>query len=135
MIEDLNFFLERPRPEVGVTGSHTWAADLAERLMKFHDRLFRHFRYEESSGMFEELVREYPHTAHVVDALGKDHDRILGSLRALLTSCMTYAEGKQPENPQLRRWTASVMEQLSEHEQQETEMMQRAYTEDIGAGD
>ena len=71
----------------------------------------------------------------LVDTLRKDHDRILGSLRALLTSCMTYAEGKQPENPQLRRWTAQVMEQLSEHEQQETEMMQRAYTEDIGAGD
>jgi hypothetical protein len=135
MIRDLHAFLREPRPNVGSAGSLTWASTLAEKLTKFHAKLCGHFRLEERSGILEQLQRAFPRTAHQVEALRKDHDRILADLRAILGATLTYGEGKHPDNPQLRRWAASILDQLSEHEREETELFQRVHTEDIGAGD
>jgi iron-sulfur cluster repair protein YtfE (RIC family) len=134
MIAELRAFLEEPRPEVGAKGSHSWASSLTEMLLRLHDKLFRHFREEERSGFLDELEREYPRAMHEIATLRSDHDRLLGDLRAILSAGMTYAEGKQPGNPQLRRWVVSLLDQISQHESEETELMQRLLVRDIGRG-
>ena len=135
LIEELRDFLKVPRPGLGETGSHTWASALADRLGRFHDKVFRHFREEERAGFLDELQRENPGATHLLEALKKDHDRILADTRAILTATLTYGEGKKLENPQLRRWTSAVLDQLAQHESEETDLLQRTYCEDLGAGD
>jgi Hemerythrin HHE cation binding domain len=131
----LRTFLDAPRPLIGAQGAHTWASDLAEQLVKLHDKVFRHFRDEESSGVFEEICREKPQAGRAIEVLCKDHDRMLADLRALLGAAMVYSEAKTPEDQRLRRWTLSILSQLEQHEQDETELIQKAFCIDLGAGD
>ena len=134
-IEDLKGFLDEPRPGVGKRGSHSWAAGMAEKLMQLHDRLFRHFRAEEMSESLRDLSVNRPHIHRSFEALRLDHDRILADLRSILGAAMIYSEGKPPENPQLRRWALSVLDRLSRHEHEETELFQRVLYHDTGAVD
>lgn len=131
----LKTFLDAPRPEIGVPGAHAWATELAEQLLRLHDKVFRHFRYEESSGVLEDIVRETPQAAAAVDVLRRDHDRMLADLRALLGAAMVYSEAKSPEDPRLRRWTLSILSHLEQHESEETHLMQKAFCLDLGLGD
>ena len=131
----LKRFLDAPRPEIGAPGAHTWANELAEQLLRLHDMVFRHFRYEESSGVLEDIVRETPHAAAAVDVLRRDHDRMLADLRALLGAAMVYSEAKSPDDPRLRRWTLSILSHLEQHEGEETHLMQKAFCVDLGLGD
>jgi hypothetical protein len=76
----LRQFLDAPRPEIGTPGAHTWAADLADKLLKLHDTVFRHFRYEESSGVFDDILRETPQAAAAVEVLSRGSSGVLASL-------------------------------------------------------
>ena len=55
-VGELETFLDAPRPTIGKVGFHTWAADLSGRLVRLHDELFRHFRFEEQSGMERDIA-------------------------------------------------------------------------------
>jgi hypothetical protein len=48
---------------------------------------------------------------------------------------MVYSEGNQPANPQLRRWVSSVLDQLSQHEEEETDLFQQLQYQELGVGD
>jgi len=135
LIRTLQVFLEEPRPEIGQEGYQTWASALAENLTGLLDKVSRHFRAEERSGFLEEVERQFPQALQAVESLRRDHDRVLADLRAILSAALCYAEGGAPQNPQLRRWTLGVLNQLLEHEAEETEMLQRLYYEDVGRVD
>mgnify|MGYP001354203284 CR=1 FL=1 len=128
-------FLAPPRPQIGAPGAHTWAADLAEQLLKLHDKVFRHFRHEERSGVLEEIGRLNPQAAAAVEVLSRDHDRMLADLRALLGAAMIYSEAKTPEDSRLRRWTLSILSHLEQHEHEETALLQQTFCLDLGLGD
>jgi len=132
---ELSEFLERPRPEVGQNGAHTWAASLARMLVTFHDKVFRHFRDEEDSGCLDELVAAKPRAARAVDALREEHGRLLADLRSALDSAMMYSESKPPECLTLRRATRSILERFDRHEHEETELIQSLLCDDLGLGD
>ena len=135
MILALRTFLEAPRPELGAPGAHTWAADFAEHLLKLHDKVFRHFRLEESLGVLEEIGCANPQAAVAFEVLSGDHERILADLRALLRATMVYSEAKTPEDSRLRRWALSILSHLEQHEYEETELMQKTFCLDLGLGD
>jgi hypothetical protein len=135
IIDDLKQFLTRPRPEVGQQGFHTWSTGLSEKLLHLHDKLFRHFRDEERSGFLGELSRSFPRASSAIDGLRKEHDWIVRDLGTLLSACIVYSSGRSPENPQLRRWTQSLLDRLAEHEREETDLYQRLQYEDLGVGD
>ena len=135
MTDALRAFLATPRPQIGTPGAHTWAADLAEQLLKLHDKVFRHFRHEERSGVLEEIVRVNPQAAAAVEVLSRDHDRMLADLRALLGAAMVYSEAKTPEDSRLRRWALSILSHLEQHEHEETELMQKTFCLDLGLGE
>jgi hypothetical protein len=134
-IEKLKQFLEQPRPEVGVKGSHTWAHQLAADLLALHDKIFRHFREEEKSGFLEEITLRQPQAIRTVETLRRDHDRILSELRELMASAIVYSEGKTLESPRLRKWTLSLLDRLAQHEYEETELFQKLQYLDHGVGD
>ncbi|MFQ5876676.1 MAG: hemerythrin domain-containing protein [Acidobacteriota bacterium] len=135
LIKEMKRFLDRPRPEIGQRGSHTWASTLAGDLLHLHDSVFRHFREEERSGFLEEIETRHPPAIRAIKMLRNEHDRILAELRELLGAAMIYSEGKSPESPRLRRWTLSILDRIAQHEYEETELFQELQYLNLGVGD
>jgi hypothetical protein len=133
IVEELREFLKEPRPDVGARGSHSWAFSMAERLTGLHDRFSLRIRAAEKSEFLEELSLKRPHAVRPFRRLRQDHDRLLADLRSIQGAAVVYSQGKRPANPRLRRWTLSVLDRLSQHEHQETELIQRALYLDTGA--
>jgi hypothetical protein len=134
-IRELNTYLEYPRPDVEDTSAHTWATDLTGRLVEFQNSLFHHFRGEERSGLMEEMIQRFPQALPAITTLRTEHGRILQDLNSILSAAMTYSQGQMPENPHIRRWTSSLLDRLSHHENEETELMQGLIYQDLGQGD
>ena len=135
MIAELRKFLRQPRPMVGEQGAHTWASELAKWLVKLHDGLFRHFRYEEQSGMAEDITLRHPRTSNEVDRLMGEHPQILAEIRQLMAEALDYSEGTAPEDPALRARLETVLDQLAEHECAETKLIQLSELLEVGVGD
>ena len=128
-------FLENPRPDPGETGFHRWATAMSKQLVELYDGLFRHFREEESCGVFEDLARRYPRAAARVEQYQKEHEGLLADLRELMTEVMEYSAGHAPDDPRLRRKLDDVLNRVEDHERGETDLMQRMLYNDIGEGD
>jgi hemerythrin len=135
MSEELRDFLDRPRPGPGQPGHHRWAAELARRLAELHDKLVLHFHREERDGLFETLTRISPGATRRVELLSAEHRAMLGEVRAVMSSALQYSEGAKPENPHLRRRLVELLDRLKEHEEDETDLMQRLEYRDLGSGD
>lgn len=135
LVADLRLFLEDPRPEVNKKGSHSWAADLAGRLVRLHDALFRHFRFEEEGGMVEDVALRHPRAASAIDGIVAEHPVMLRQLRQLMTATLTYSEGQTPEDPGLRARVGTLLDCLEKHERNETELLQCLESQDLGAMD
>jgi hypothetical protein len=135
MIAELREFLRRPRPVVGEPGAHSWASELSQWLVKLHDGLFRHFRYEEQSGMAEEITLRHPRTSHEVDRLMAEHPQMLKEVRSLMAEALDYSEGHLLDDPALRTRLENVLDQLAEHECEETKLIQLSELLEIGVGD
>ncbi len=135
MCADLRQVLAGARPEAGEKGAHTWASDLSMRLVKLHDELFRHFRFEESMGLVEDVVERHPRALSRLEAVIGQHPIMLRDLRSIMTDALTYSEGELPEDPKLRQRTLSLLDTLHHHEQEETDLFQRLEYRDQGAGD
>jgi len=135
MSAELRGFLDRSRPGAGEAGHHDWAAQLARRLVDLHDKLVVHFRHEERDGLFETLTRISPGATRKVDLLTAEHRGMLDEVRAVMSSAMRYSEGAELENPHLRRRLVELLDRLKEHEQDETDLMQRLEYRDLGSGD
>ena len=135
MIAEIRDFLRQPRPVVGEQGAHTWASELAQWMVKLHDGLFRHFRYEEESGMAEDITLRHPRTASEVDRLMAEHPQMLADIRQLMAEALDYSEGHTLENPALRKRVEEVLDTLVEHECAETKLIQLSELLEVGVGD
>ena len=135
LVAEMRQFLEQPRPPVASPQAPTWAGDLADRLVLFHDKANKHFRAEERSGFLDQLANAKPSATRVVVQLQAEHDRILGDLRSILEASMVYARNTEPERASLRRWTGVVLDRFEQHEHDETELTQDLVCDDFGVGD
>lgn len=132
IVEDLRLFLGRERPAIGEKGYHTWAADLSARLVHLHDKLFRHFRDEEQSGMLQDLGRLHPRATSQIGTLEAQHGEILGLLRETMTDTLSYSEGRSPADSRLRQRVNELLGKADEHEKAETELLQELLYSDLG---
>jgi hypothetical protein len=135
MVAELREYLKNPRPNLDSRECETWAQCLAESLTVLHGKVLGHFREEERSGFLDDLEDKHPRATHAIESLRRDHDRILAEFRAILSAVMVYSEGHQPANPQIRRWVSSLLDQLTSHEQEETELFQGLQYQELGEGD
>ncbi len=134
-IEETKEIVKQPRPEAGSDASLGWGSSMVQQLTRLHDRISRHFRSEEKSEFLEELSPRRPHVARSIEMLQQDPELILGDLQAIREAAVIYAEGKEPDEPQLRRRTLAVLDRIAHHEHAETELLQRALYEDRGTAD
>ena len=135
LLTHLEGFTEQPRPEIGNDGFHRWAANLSKGLVELHDKLFRHFRFETASGVFDELVKLHPRGAKPLQELQLQHPRLLKEVRELVHSSLRYSQGDEPANPRLRKRLKEILTLLSNHEDCESELLTRLLGRDIGAVD
>ncbi len=133
-LDELCAFLEVPRPECGELGSHEWASCLARHLIELHARVSSHFQEEEASGALEEVARQVPRVAADLERLTSEHGTILDGLRSLLDDVLLYAEKRPVGHPELRRRVQATLDHLARHEAEETDILQRAWYEDLGYG-
>lgn len=107
---------------------------LIVRLREVQASLLRHFRFEEQGGYMSQVLADAPHLYHAAQELLAEHGRMSADLEALITS----AAGVPPEGlvtPQLRAQVSQWMLRVRGHESRETQLIQRACNEDIGADD
>ena len=135
VVGELEDFLDTPRPDSGEKGSHTWAVEISQRLLSLHDELFRHFRFEEQTGMMEEILENHPEAASKLQEILEEHPEMLRNLRRIVSDVLSYSEGVSPENPQIRRRISSLLEVFHHHEEEENHLFQRIEYRDMGAAD
>jgi hypothetical protein len=131
-IEEMRKFLEGPRPEIGQKGYHTWASDLSGRLVGLHDKLFRHFRNEEETGVLKDLERLAPQATSKISAFEGEHGEILAGVRDVMNATLSYSVGEEPLDPKLRQRIRMILDQTAEHERAETDLIQDLLYSDLG---
>lgn len=134
-VKELESFLATPRPVAGEKGSHVWAVTLSLRLLTLHDELFQHFRFEEAAETKEELFANHPEASTKLEEVYREHPSMLRELQHIVSDVLSYSEGISPEDPQLRRRIARLLEMFHQHEQEENHLFQRMEYRDVGAAD
>ena len=131
-VKGLREYICEPRPAVGEEGAHSWAANLASQLVNLHDELVRHFRFEDESGMVEDVAEKHPRALVQAEALAGEHPQMLKELRRLMAEALDYSEGNPPEDCPLRRGVCSLLNQLEEHEREENDLIISLEYQDLG---
>jgi iron-sulfur cluster repair protein YtfE (RIC family) len=134
-VETIEEFLAVPRPLAGEKGSHTWAVELSRRLLALHDDLFQHFRFEEEVEARQNSFEEHPEAAGKLEEIICEHPAMLRELRDIVSDVLSYSEGINPEDPQLRRRIARLITRFHQHEEMENHLIQRMEYRDVGAVD
>ena len=135
VVADLEKFLDAPRPDTGVKGSHSWAVALSQRLLSLHDEFFRHFRFEEDKDVLDEMLETHPEAAGKLKDVLDEHPEMLSGLRLIVSDVLSYSEGVSPEDPQIRRRIAALLAVFHHHEEEENHLFQRIEYRDVGAAD
>lgn len=135
LVQELEIFLDEPRPDTGVKGSHSWSVALSQRLLSLHDELFRHFRFEEDEGVLQEIMENHPEAAAGLKDILEEHPEMLRQLRQIVSDVLSYSEGVTPEDPRIRKRISELLETFRQHEQEENHLFQRIEYRDTGAAD
>ncbi len=116
-------------PDPGAGTAPAGVDELLSSLEAFREQLLAHLSAEEQDGLLERAVEEAPHFDHRARGLRGEHD----VLRELLETLVGEAAAGRWQR--VRVGFAEFCETLRDHEAAENELMQRAYLEDVGAGD
>lgn len=98
---------------------------VVELVRELVELLTAHFAREESASLLADHPVRFARFAKALEHLAVDHNDILNELRFLLEN-----PPDSPSEDALR----SVLEKLERHEAAEREILQRAYSEDLGGG-
>lgn len=135
VVAGLEEFLDAPRPDTGVRGSHSWAVALSQRLLSLHDEFFRHFRFEEEADVMEEILVNHPEAASKLKEVLDEHPAMLRELRRIVADVLSYSEGVSPEDPKIRRRITELLAVFHHHEEEENHLFQRIEYRDMAAAD
>lgn len=132
--------IERVRCFVsGETGpsdvSERFEAALAERLGELRAELAAHFRFEESSGAFDVMAEDFPEAASRLESLVSQHRSLLAEADRLVAACRSASEASEPARRRLAGSALALLAHVEAHERNETELIQRTYTQDLGSPD
>jgi hypothetical protein len=102
---------------------------LLRQVDSFHERLREHFQLEESGGYLTYVRKKRPGLTSFVDRLKGQHAEILSALASARPS-PTSSPSRQVRVSLMR-----ALDLLRRHELEESELIQRALSEDIGDAD
>lgn len=134
-LDVLRALFREPRPDDGGRSEHEWAAELGAHLVRLHEELYRHFRFEEEGGMVRDIAAGHPEAATRIRGIVAQHPWMLRDVRGLVVSALACSAGELPHAPELREHLALLLDELHRHERAETALVQRVEYGDIGAVD
>jgi hypothetical protein len=130
MLQELELWLERPLDDLGA-----WKQRLSDWLDEITAFLRAHFAREEGSELYGEIPIHYPRFARTIERLLSEHEGILGEIQELGTAVFRLHDPHHTRFDEVLCRVRLMIASLRRHESEETEIMQRAYCEDIGACD
>jgi len=108
-------------------------AALEHRLLDLHRQLTAHFKLEEDTGLFRTLPEQFPEASHQLERLEAEHALMLEEARSLVDAAMAGAESESamPVSELCER-TGALLDHIDRHEREETELLQRSWSQDLG---
>ena len=110
-----------------------WRSRMVELLEELRNLMDEHFSKEEGSDLFVEFPRRFPRFKAALECLKCEHPSLLRDARRLLDSSNECKDVDLP--PRLNKLARSLIRDMRRHERAESELVQKAYGEDIGAAD
>jgi chromosome segregation ATPase len=89
------------------------------------------FRLEEQDGWVGAVRRQEPRWQHAIETLVEEHRKLESSLETL----MDEANAAEMLTDSLRAKILTWLERVHDHESRENDLVEEAFTEDLGAGD
>jgi hypothetical protein len=126
LLEDLRQLEEAVRPAVG-----EGLAELRARLGATQAHILEHFRFEEQNGYMDAVRQREPRLERAVQELAEEHRRLAQSLDALIRKARAARGLGETVREAVRGWVDSVRR----HEARENDLVQEAFSVDIGAED
>ena len=117
-----------------LTNRDSSTEDIAAQLVALIEHLDQHFQDEETGGFFDEVVAQAPRYADRTNALREEHVRLLKQIRGLADA----ARRGEPSDSwwkELEDGFHDFSKSLMHHENQENELLQDTYDEDVGSKD
>ena len=108
--------------------------EIVRQLSVLRDGLESHFRNEETAGFLEQIAEHAPRLAGRTARLCAEHLEILSETNNLLEQVM-QGDGSEGWWCFIEAAFHDFRKRLMEHEREENELLQRAYSDDIGSKD
>lgn len=107
---------------------------VAQRVASLQSVIDEHFRTEELSGCFGEMVSQAPRFASKVEQLIVEHTELSAKVEQLAKMADEY-DGSETQWKELAQAFQAFRERLLQHENVENELLQSVFTEDLGSKD
>ena len=107
---------------------------VAKSLTSLTSQLATHFDEEEIAGVFDDVVEQAPRLSERVDQLKQQHIELRSALAAINRKA-TAGDGTARWWDDLSKAFRDFSTDLMHHEQSENDLVQEAYTQDIGSKD
>jgi iron-sulfur cluster repair protein YtfE (RIC family) len=107
---------------------------VAESLVSLASQLETHFEEEEVAGVFDDVVERAPRLSERVDQLKQQHNELRTALAAINQTAGS-GDGTAQWWNDLSEAFHEFSTNLMHHEHSENELVQEAYTQDIGSKD
>lgn len=108
-----------------------WMSGFSGKVFGLRERLLAHFLEEERSGLYQALSERLPNLVTRTHVVREEHGQILQELAGILTS-LTVFQPTFPMEPKLLDRTREVLYRIVCHERKESDLIARAYLEDLG---
>jgi hypothetical protein len=112
-----------------------WKLHVLHRLRRFQADLLRHFDLEETTNYGGDLLLHAPHYAHRVDQLEEEHIKIANDLEHIISMTKRVQSVNAPILKRLDHRLCGVLDCLKRHEEDERELLQNTYNQELGVGD
>jgi len=133
-IQTLTDRLGEYRPGMGARAWYRWIETFSAELAQLHGRLVEHFAEEEQSGLYETLGEKLPNLVSRMRFVREEHTWIAEELASIL-SALDALRPTLPLEPRLLDRAREVFYRVVCHERKESDLIARAYLEDLGARD
>jgi len=113
------------------SGGGPGVRELRSRLAAIHTHITNHFGYEEQSGWANPVLMQQPRLEHAVESLLQEHRELVAGLETLLEEAVGHDILPAGLSEKVLRW----IQRVRAHEARENDLLERAFIEDLGAGD
>lgn len=111
-----------------------WMTGFSGKLSRLHERLLDHFMEEEQSGLYEALGERLPNVVPRTRVVREEHQTIVKELAGILAT-IDVLQPTFPLEPKVLDRTREVLYRIVCHERKESDLITRAYLEELGERD